>query len=304
MQRAFDEINRTLFISGFADEISSDFEQQLMACQALGIHYLSLRGINGKNIKDFTYDEVQVEIVPKLNEYDIHVSSIGSPIGKIPLDDDAAFQQQCTILEELCVIANILSTRYIRIFSFYPKEGTDFDDVYDQVIKKLSIFVEIAQRYDVILLHENEKDVFGDIARRCVQLFEAIPSPHFKAVFDPANFVQMKEQPILCYEQLKNHIVYVHIKDATYSDDQNVVCGRGDGNIPELLSRLMTDGYQGFLTLEPHLVIFDSLKDLELKDVNEIIKEDKGLDPKEAYEMQYNALLEILKQVGGQYEKS
>lgn len=299
MRTAFEQINKTLYVSGFADEISNDFEQQLRACQELGIKYLSLRGINGKNIKDFTYEEVHSIIMPKLKQYDVKVSSIGSPIGKIPLDDEEAFQQQCIILEELCVIANTLSTKYIRIFSFYPNEGSDFNDAKDEVIKKLKVFVDIAQRFEVILIHENEKDIFGDIASRCVQLFEAIPSPYFKAVIDPANFVQMKEDPITCYEQLKDHIVYVHIKDACYSDDQNVVCGSGDGKIKELLTKLMSVNYMGFLTLEPHLVIFDSLKDLELKDVQEIIKEDKGLDPKEAYEMQYNALLEILKQIGG-----
>ena len=299
MKHAFEQLNHTLFISGFADEITSDFEQQLKACGDLGIQYLSLRGVDGKNIGDFTFEEAQQHILPKLQSYNVKVSSIGSPIGKIALNDEAAFQKQCSQLEELCAIADLCSCRFIRIFSFYPEAGSNFDESMGQVIAKMKVFVDIAQRHNIVLIHENEKDIYGDIARRCLALFEAIPSAYFKAVFDPANFVQMKENPMECYKLLKDHIAYIHIKDACYADEQNVVCGTGDGNIPELLSEAICNGYQGFLTLEPHLVIFDSLKDLELKDVHDIIKEDKGLDPKEAYQMQYLALLNILKQIGG-----
>lgn len=304
MKNAFEQINQTLFVSGFADEITSDFDQQLIACQELGIRYLSLRGVNGKNIGDYTFEKAQTDILPKLTAYNINVSSIGSPIGKIGLHDEQAFLHQCKMLEELCAIANLCSCRYIRIFSFYPEEGSDFNDAKAEVISKLKVFVAIAERYDVILIHENEKDIYGDIAQRCYQLFEAIPSRHFKAVFDPANFVQMKEDPMLCYERLKDHIVYIHIKDACYTDDQNVVCGSGDGKLQAILTKAIQNGYEGFLTLEPHLVLFDSLKDLERKDVHEIIKEDKGMDAKEAYQTQYLALLNILKKIGGHYEKN
>ena len=49
--------------------------------------------------------------------------------------------------------------------------------------------------------------------------------------------------------------------------------------------------------MEPHLVIFDSLKDLELEDVHDIIKTDKGLDGKSAYALQYKSLVDILKSI-------
>lgn len=304
MKNAFEQVNETLFISGFADEMTSDFEQQLIHCQNLGIRYLSLRGVNGKNIGDITFEEAQNQILPLLQTYDIKVSSIGSPIGKIALHDEAAFAKQLAMLKELCAIANLLSCRYIRIFSFYPEEGSNFDEAKDEVIAKLKQFVAIAESAGIILIHENEKDIYGDIARRCKTLFSEIISPNFKAVFDPANFVQMGEDAYECFDLLEDDIVYIHIKDACYADEQNVVCGSGDGKITDILRKAVEDGYEGFLTLEPHLVIFDSLKDLELKDVHDIIKEDKGLDPVEAYDMQYTALLNILKTIGGQYEKN
>ena len=87
------------------------------------------------------------------------------------------------------------------------------------------------------------------------------------------------------------------IKDAVKEDKENVVCGTGQGKIEEILNDAIKNGYQGFLTLEPHLVLFDSLKDLELEDVNNIIKKDKGLDGKSAYALQHKSLVNILKSI-------
>ena len=100
-----------------------------------------------------------------------------------------------------------------------------------------------------------------------------------------------------CYDLLKDEVVYIHIKDAVTTDSQNVVCGTGEGKIPEILSQAIGAGYKGFLTLEPHLVLFDSLKDLELEDATEVIKDNKGLDGEGGYKLQYESLLEILKNI-------
>lgn len=54
------------------------------------------------------------------------------------------------------------------------------------------------------------------------------------------------------------------------------------------------EGYEGFLTLEPHLVLFASLQSLETEDAANIIKKNKAKDGAEGYAMQYHALREIL----------
>lgn len=295
---AFDLLDKRLYISGFADEISSSFEEQLDVSNELGISYISLRGIEDKMIGDYSLNEIQRHIQPKVEHAKIRVSSLGSPIGKIQLHDEEAFQKQLIMLSTLCEIATALSCNYIRIFSFYLEEGSDFDSVGKEVVCKLKKFVDIAKTYNVILVHENEKDIFGDCLKRCNYLFEEIKSDHFKAIFDFANFVQCGEDPKICYEQLKEYIVYFHIKDARYADEQNVVCGTGDGKIKEILSLAIKDGYEGFLTLEPHLVLFDALKNLEQKEANQVIKDNKGINGKQGYNMQYEALLAILQQIG------
>jgi len=286
--------NDKLQISGFSDEISSDFVTQLQVVSKLNMNYLSLRGINGRNIGEYTLEEIQEKVLPKLNEYKVAVSSIGSPIGKIFITDDDGFTKQIALLDRLCQMANLLNCKYIRIFSFYIPKDQEADQYHNKVISQITQFAAVAAKYNVILLHENEKDIFGDIARRCNEMFQSVHSPYFKAIFDFANFVQCGEDTWECYELLKPHIKYIHIKDAVSTSQQNVVCGTGEGKIKTILADLIQNGYEGFLTLEPHLVLFDSLKDLELEAAEHIIKDDKGMTGEEGYTLQFHALVDIL----------
>lgn len=118
----------------------------------------------------------------------------------------------------------------------------------------------------MVLLHENEKDIYGDTAERCADLMEELGCGHFRAVFDPANFVQCGQDTWEAFEKLKGHIAYLHIKDALLADGRVVPAGVGDGNVERILRSLLETGYDGFLSLEPHLGSFDGLKDLELDD--------------------------------------
>lgn len=288
-------MTKKIVISGFADEISAQLDEQLNVVTNLGMNYISLRAADGKGIAEYTLDEVRENILPRLNDAGVKVSSLGSPIGKVDVEDEEAFQKQLVQLDTLCQICKLLDCRYIRMFSFYIPKGKEPDSYREIVLKKLKQFAAIAEKYDVILIHENEKDIYGDIARRCKDILDEVGSAHFKAVFDYANFVQCGEDTAVCWEMLKDQVVYIHIKDAIYDKNENVVCGTGDGKIAQLLEQaIVKEGYEGFLTLEPHLVLFDTLQSLEVVDATEVISENKAKDGAEGYAMQYNALKEIL----------
>jgi sugar phosphate isomerase/epimerase len=62
---------------------------------------------------------------------------------------------------------------------------------------------------------------------------------------------------------LKDETVYLHIKDARVSDHQAVPSGQGDGKIAEILSELDKAGFEGFLSIEPHLGNFVGFSGLE-----------------------------------------
>ena len=284
-----------IIISGFADEISVRFSRQLKVVKQLGMQYLCLRTINGKSIAAYTPKEAEKKLLPPLNEAGIRVSSLGSPNGKVPIDDEEAFQKQLVQLENLCGVCKVLQCRYIRIFSFFMPKDENPEDYKDAVLQKLRQFVAIAQRHDIVLLHENEKDIFGDTAARCRFLFDALESPYLQGAFDAANFVQCKENPLEAFALLKDKIAYIHIKDAVYTDNENVLCGTGDGQIPEVLRQAMANGYSGFLTLEPHLVLFNALKNLETGDVKKLFVKQKAKNGADGYRMQYEALCDILR---------
>jgi sugar phosphate isomerase/epimerase len=180
------------------------------------------------------------------------------------------------------------------MFSFWMLNKNP-DEWKDEVLKKLRGFADIAAKYGVILIHENEKDIYGDIGSRCKVILDELASPNFKAAFDFANFVQCGENTAECWELLKEHVAYIHIKDAVAGKNENVVCATGDGQIPEILRKaIREDGYEGFLTLEPHLVLFATLQSLEVVDATEVISENKAKDGAEGYAMQYNALKDVL----------
>lgn len=287
-----------IIISGFSDEIDKCFDTQLKTATTLGMDHICLRSADGKGIAEYTLEEFKSALMPQLSKYDVKVSSLGSPIGKVKIDDEEGFEKQLAQLHTLCQIAKEVNCKYIRVFSFYIPEGDDFTKYTSEVIRKLTQFVDIAAKYEIVLIHENEKDIYGDLKERCLEILSTINSPYFKAAFDFANFVQCGEDTKVCYDLLKDFVAYIHIKDAVSSDNDNVPCGTGEGKIAEILRQaIKEDGYEGFLTLEPHLVIFDSLKDLEIKDTSEIIKEAKAKDGADGYRIQYEALTNILNNI-------
>lgn len=275
-------------ISGFSDEIDSDIKVQFEHLNKLGIKYFEPRGINGTNISALTLDEAK-QLKETMDKYGINASSIGSPIGKIGIKDE--FEPHLEKLAHTIEIAKILGTKYIRVFSFFiPKE--DDPAIYrDEVMARMKAMTALAGREGVILLHENEKDIYGDIAARCKDILDTVDSDNLRAVFDPANFVQCDQVTYPdAYEMLKDHVVYMHIKDALFADSSVVPAGHGDGRVRDILQALSDRDYDGFLSLEPHLGSFDGLGDLEVGDeMLSLTKSDAG-----KFTLAYNSLKKIL----------
>lgn len=285
-------------ISGFSDEIDASLGRQLKTVSDLGMRYICLRAADSIGIADYTLQAFCDTVLPRLNAANIQISCLGSPIGKISITDDAAYEKQCAQLETLCKICKAADCQYIRIFSFWMPHGKDPALFRQTVIDKLRGFARIAEKYHVTLLHENEKDIYGDTGIRCKDLLDSIASPALKAAFDFANFVQCGEDTCDCWELLKKEVHDIHVKDAVYGKGENVLCGAGDGEIAEILKKAFSqDSFTGFLTLEPHLVLFDTLQSLEQKAAKEVIAENKATNGAEGYAMQYHALQSILKEI-------
>lgn len=274
-------------ISGFADEIAEDLKTQIEVIKKLGISHIEMRGVNGKPLVEHSLEEVK-EVKRQLDENQIKLSSIGSPIGKILITED--FEEHFELYKKTVEIAKIMETPYIRMFSFFIPEGEEPEKYKNQVFERLQKFADYARDHQVVLLHENEKEIYGDNAKRCLEIMQEFYGEHFKAVFDFANFVQCNQDTREAYQLLKPYISYIHIKDAKAESGIVVPAGYGDGNVEEILKSLLEEGYEGFLSLEPHLTDFTGFGTLEQN--GEL--EQRKMSGEEAYTTAYRALKEIL----------
>ena len=238
-------------LTGFADEISPELEVQLDTLAAEGMRFLELRGVWGKNVLRLDDGELG-RVAEALRARGVGVSSVGSPIGKLGIGDD--FAPHLADFRRAIQVAQELEAPYIRIFSFFMPHGDDPAIHREVVIDRLGQIVRAAEGSGVTLLHENEKEIYGDIPARCVDLLTAIGSPILRAAWDPANFVQCGVHPHAAgYAQLRPFIEYVHVKDAIFGTARVVPAGQGDGDLRETLVALRDSGFDGFFSLEPHL---------------------------------------------------
>jgi sugar phosphate isomerase/epimerase len=240
-------------LTGFADEISPDLDEQVETLQAEKMRCLEFRGAWDTNVLAMSDEQIE-RARQTLAEAGIGVSSIGSPIGKIGITDD--FGPHLDRFRRAIEVAHRLDAPFIRIFSFFIPEGDDPARHRDEVIDRLRQLVAAAEGQNVTLLHENEKHIYGDIPERCLDILQAVDSPIFRAAWDPANFVQCGVRPFAeGYEQLRPYIDYVHIKDAKLADGQVVPAGEGDGQVRETVRALRDSGFDGFFSMEPHLAM-------------------------------------------------
>ncbi len=240
-------------LSAFADEVTDDFLEQVKYLAGEKVGYIEIRFVNQKNVMDLTQDELN-EAKAMIADHGLKVCAIGSPIGKVKIDEP--FGPHLDKFKHAVDLALFFETPYIRMFSYYPPEGTDISDYRDEVMERMSAKVEILKDVDVTMVHENETDIYGHSAENCVDIAKTINSPKLRLVYDPANFVwgqKITDNVEKCWPLMKPYVVHIHIKDWKLGDTLGSIPGEGDGQIKELLAELAAMNYEGCLTMEPHL---------------------------------------------------
>lgn len=238
-------------LSGFADEIDADLDTQCDVLDELGIRFLELRSAWDVNVLDLTDEQVAV-VRRTLASHDIQVSSIGSPIGKIPVEGD--FDAHLERMARAVLVARELGAPYIRVFSFFLTPEQDPADHRDEVVGRMAALASVAEAGGVVLLHENEKEIFGDTPARVHDIVTSVDSPALRLAWDPANYVQCGVVPFPeAYDLLRPYTDYIQIKDALLATGEVVPAGAGDGRLRETVRALAADGFDGFFSMEPHL---------------------------------------------------
>ena len=277
-------------IFAFADEASSMTDGQIAAMKRNGLDGLEIRNVDEENISRITVEKA-CEVKKKLEEHGLTIWSVGSPIGKIDIENDD-FKEHQETLKHTLEIANVLNAENLRLFSFYIPSGGNPEDYRNEVIDRLGNFCDIAKDSGICLCHENEKGIYGDTAERCLDILTALPK--IKGTFDPANFVQCGQDTMEAWQLLHPYIKYLHIKDAL-ADGSIVPAGRGVGNVASIIASYQKQG-GNVLTVEPHLSIFKGLSELERTGEESNICEYAYPDSDTAFDAGCAALKEILEQ--------
>lgn len=261
-------------VSAFGDEVHPDFETQLEVFAQEGFDFLDLRSVDNTNIVDLD-ESTRLGLRDALAECDISVPVIGSPVGKVDVTGGAersatrsaterevdSFEDHLSRLEKAIRIAGEFDAEYVRVFSYYVPEGNDPEEYRDEIVRRFERKVELAAEADVTLLHENVSGIYGESPARLRDLLTSIDSPHFRAIFDAANFYKSGARPFPdALLQLVEYVDSVHVKDARRTDEgtvEMVPLGEGDVDLPAILSALHARGFDGWLSLEPHLSLDD-----------------------------------------------
>jgi sugar phosphate isomerase/epimerase len=241
----------TFILSGFADEISPEPRVQLETLAAESIRYLELRSAWSANVASLT-DAQLTRFRSEIEDAGVRVSAIGSPIGKIEIG--APLGPELERMRRIADVAGTFGTAIVRVFSFFIPAGEPPERYRQAVIDRMGALAQIAAERGILLAHENEKEIYGDIPERCADLIASVGSPALRATFDAANFVQCGVRPHTDgYELLRPYLVYLQVKDALAATGQVVPAGQGDGEVRETLAALAASGFSGYASLEPHL---------------------------------------------------
>ncbi|GAA4158930.1 hypothetical protein GCM10022286_12570 [Gryllotalpicola daejeonensis] len=238
-------------LSGFGDEISPDPAIQLAVLEALGARHVEVRSAWGVNVADFD-DERTDALAERISQAGFGVSAIASPIGKV--DVSLPVEHEVERLRAVIRVAHRLESRFVRIFSFYRAEERTAEDIRDDVLVRMRALADLAEVEDIVLLHENEKGIYGDVPARVLDIVESVGSGNLRLAWDNANYVQCGVKPFSeGWRSLAPYVDYLQVKDALFETGEVVPAGEGDGELLETVTALRDAGYAGFASLEPHL---------------------------------------------------
>lgn len=281
-------------ISAFADEAGTTLEEQIAALKRNEIGFIEPRNINGKPILTLTNEEL-AEVKRQLDKNGIKVNSLGSPIGKYPITEP--FDKHLEDFYRAIEICKILETDKMRMFSFFVKQS-ELKLYRDEVLNRLNTMTAIAKEHGITLCHENESEIYGQNPEEMKDLMNNVRGLY--GIFDPANYRMNNCDVLKGINATLINLAYLHIKDAIYESQIIVPAGDGEGKIAEILG-IVNDSTDKtvYLTLEPHLFLFDAYK---LIDNHELKGKYTFKNNAESFDFAANALKNLLIENG--YERN
>jgi sugar phosphate isomerase/epimerase len=255
------------YYTGFADEAGKDLATQIRATKELGWESIEARNIDGTNIHDIGDAEFDT-VYGMLQDAGVRINCFGSAIANWGKQITDPFDSSLAEARRAIPRMKRLGTTLVRIMSFavLKDRGTE-----DQMEKERFRRVRDLQRMfadeGITAVHENCMNYGGMGWTYTQKLIENVPG--LKLVFDTGNPVfsddRSKPEPYPkqssweFYSHVRDHVAYIHIKDGKWDADAGKMvfthAGDGDGDVPRVLADMIGRGYDGGISIEPHLAV-------------------------------------------------
>lgn len=255
-----------MYLTGFADEAASSIDGQIAATKKLGWSNIESRAIDGTNIHDISEEKFEI-VCAKLEEAQVNINCFGSAICNWGKKITDPFDITIEEIERTIPRMQRLGTKLIRIMSYavLPDKGPD-DQMEEERFKRLREVVKRFNDAGITPVHENCMNYGGMGYPYTLKLVENVPG--LKLVYDTGNPVftddRSKPEPYPkqssweFYSNVKEFIEYVHIKDGIWNPEtkkcEYTYCGEGEGDVVKIINDLVANGYDGGISIEPHLV--------------------------------------------------
>lgn len=248
-----------MFLTGIADEAGENIERQIKAHKELGWNHIEVRNVDGKNLTDV--DEAKFEqISEKLDEAKMQVCCFASQIANWARKISGSFDLDLEELKRAIPRMHRLGTKYIRIMSYANDNWSD-DEWKKEVMERLRKLAQIAAEGGVILAHENCSGWGGQNSETALDIIETVNSPNLKFLLDTGNRPYGEGTVWNVYQKVKDYIVHVHIKDYEGEEGNRFVFpGEGDAQVEKIIRDLLSSGYEGGFSIEPHMASIIHLK--------------------------------------------
>ena len=260
-----------MYLTGFADEAAKDIDGQIRATKELGWHHIESRKIDGTNIHDLADDAFDV-VAGKLEDAGVRINCFGSEIANWGKKITDPFEMTVEQVRRAIPRMQRLGTKLVRIMSYGILQDRPADDqMADERFRRLREIQKMFTDAGLTCVHENCMNYGGMGWRYTLELIENVPG--LQLVFDTANPVctpdyasgdpRKLQSTWEFYEHVRDHVAYVHIKDCRFQEFTTGIFnkaeftwpGEGDGDVERIVRDLVARGYDGGISMEPHLSV-------------------------------------------------
>jgi sugar phosphate isomerase/epimerase len=221
-----------VILSAFADEAANHKTaiEQMAALAAIGLSYYSPRFVDVtgsgqvKHVVELS-DSEYAALKTLHAEFGMHVTSIGSRVGKVKLLDqpDSSHNKFVpfgkyleTEVAQTIRAALALETKLIRGFSFYHPAGTSPEPHIPQAVDQLGQIVDVCAKEGLVFGLEIEPNLVGETGPLLAELYKQVGRENMVLIFDGGNVAAQDKNPLICYQEytaMRDGLGWMHIKD-------------------------------------------------------------------------------------------